>query len=740
MAQAVDRPKDDGKVRLPRTDAAMLKVAPKAPAGGKGSEDDKSPITMQAGEEHEDEKDDEILATARKEFERCIAAESENRRNALDDLKFLSSEGQWPADVVAQRNFDQRPCVTVDKLLSFFNQVANDHRQNRPQINASPVGDRADKEVAKMLSGLIRFCDRDSSADLAYDKGFDSSVAIGWGYWRNITEYEDHKTFNQTIRIKRIPNTFSVYIDPDSTDPDGGDSTFGFITEELPHEEFKALYPEADPINWQQGGIGEQYKNWVKKETVRVAEYFKLSFTKKTLVELVNGWVGYWEDLDEEGRKIEVNQERETQVPQWKWYKITAVEVLDRRDWIGSHFPIVKVIGNEINIEGKIKYSGLIRRAKGAQLMYNYFRTLALELAALQPKAPYIGAMGQFEGMETQWKQANTKSYPYLEYNPVDVEGKPAPPPQRNVMQAVTTTADQQAQIAAMDMTATVGIQPSGMTPRDRTYDESGRALRELRRAGDLGSFHFTDNHAISLRRQGEIYIDLIPKVFDTKRVVTILREDGTEQQVLLDPKAPQPFAKGQHPVTNKPMDMFNPNIGRYGVTVTIGPSYATKRIEAAESMMDFARALPNAAALIMDLIAKNQDWPGADEMATRLARAVPPQLLAPDAKDIPPQVQAVLHSMDGQIKQLMQERLAMQKALNDQNADRQLTARKIEADFEAKLMKIIADLETKMGALNQKREDSTKKNVGDKIQQLADEVIELRNALTQQSETMANV
>jgi len=368
--------------------------------------------------------------------------------------------------------------------------------------------------------------------------------------------------------------------------------------------------------------------------------------------------------------------------------------------------PIVECLGEEIDVQGKVKKMGIVRNAKDAQRMYNYWSTAETELIALAPKAPYIMEEGQVEGHETSWKQANRKSFPYLLYRGVNLGGRQAPPPQRQPFSGSPQGVVQAKMGAAQDMQATTGIRFDA-TMHERMQDESGRAIRELRRSGDLGSFHYVDNLSRALRHTGAILIDLAPHYLDTKRYQTVLREDDTEETVLIDPNADKAYTetRGQD---GKTLKVFNPKIGKFAVTVTIGPSFATKRIEAAESMMSFAKALPNTAQLIADLIAKNQDWPGADEIARRLAKAVPPQFLTPDQKDVPPQVQAVIQQLEAQIKQLSAERQQLMAAVNDKNADRAVAQDKVNKDFEAKLLQIL-----------QKADDSFQSHAGKLVDQL---------------------
>jgi len=712
---------------MPRIDAAMNKIGPTASRGGKGSKDDDKNLRL--GLDRDDDKTQKILLRAKKRMDRCIQAESENRKNGLDDLRFKTGEGQWPADVAAQRNFDKRPCLTINKLPTFINQIVNDFRQNRPAINYSPMGDKGHVEVAKFYKGYVRAIERDSFADIAYDTGFESAVSIGWGYWRPVTEYKSPESFDQVIRVRRVRNAFSIYLDDKIQEPDGSDAKFGFVTEDWTRQDFEDQWPDADPMAWSTFGIGDTYKSWVSQDTIRVAEYFEIEHEERTLVQLSNGHTGWKDELAEEIKSLidagiyTIENERKSKVPHVKWYKMTAVDILEERDWPGKWVPLPKVVGNEVDIEGKVRLSGIIRSAKSPQLMYNYMRTLAVEVISGQPKAPWVVAEGQIAGHEVSWKTAHTRNHAYLQYRPVALGGTPVPPPQRQPLPGPTQGIVQESQQAAQDMQAVTGLRFDG-TLQERVYDESGRALRELRERGDIGSFHYIDNHARTLRFTGEIYMDLIQKIHDTPQLVTILGDDDQEERVMIDPDQPVAFRRirGQD---GRQIKSFNPKIGEYQVTVTIGPSYATKRIEAAESIMDFVRALPPAIApqvmpLIMDVLAKNLDWPGGDEIARRLATLVPPEALAQDMQDMPPQAKAMVQSLQKQLQQMGQERVLLMQQLTDQNAERAIKQDKIDKDFEAKLLAIV-----------QKAEASFTKEIGAELKGLAEGVNQLREILT---------
>jgi len=645
--------------------------------------------------------DDKLLATARKRFKRCLEAEDENRKKALEDLKFKAGD-QWPADVAQQRSNDKRPCLTINTIPTLVHQVSNDLRQNRPAINISPMGGVSDKEGALAFAGMINAIERDCQADIAYDTAITSAVDIGFGYCRILTEYEKENSFDQVIVIQRIRNAFRVYLDPERQEPDGSDAKYAFISDLLARDEYEEKYPNASILGWTERGSGDDLQQWIQKDFVRIAEYFTVEHEMKRLVQLSTGHEGFYDDLDPEIKaditdgKIEILDERMSEVQTIMWRKITALEVLEEQKWQSRWIPIIEFLGEEIDVQGKVLRSGMIRNVKDAQRMKNYWATAKTEMVALAPKAPWVMAEGQKEGHEYEWENAHIKTFTTLEYNPVSLEGIPIGPPQRQPMVGIPQGIVQAEQSSQQDMMATTGVRFDA-TAQDRLYDESGKALKEIRRNVDIGSYHFMDNACRSLRHIGRILVDMIPKVYDRKRVVTILREDGSEDRVTLDPEGGKPM---QHQPQNKNVAerlIFDPSIGEYGVTVTIGPSYATKRIEASEQLMNFAKALPQQGALIAHLIAKYSDWPGADEAYKILVKALPPQLLAPDPRDLPPQIAGFVKALTSQVAQLAAERIQMLKDLTDQRGDRAIKQQKIDRDFEAKIMKVMVDAKTKM-------------------------------------------
>ena len=683
-------------VRMPRITTGMVKLPPMDLQTKK--HDDKSEADTSAKKDDAD--DASLIDEAKKHFIQARTNEDINRKAGLDDLKFLDGE-QWdPADA-ASRAAEGRPCITENRLPTFANQIKNDQRQNRPSIVISPMGDKSSKKDAKTLRGMIRAIERDSSADVAYDTGFAGAVDNGWGYWRIKTEYEYDDSFDKVLVVMPIFNPFTVYLDPNRT-PHGLDSKWGIITEMMINEEFDNEYPHAHRTPWGETGIGESEKDWVTKDEVRVAEYYYFEEEVRTLVHLDNDHRGWKDELNEKvlndiaAGRIEIVQSRDVVVKRLKWLKMTSIEILERADCDGDYVPIIECIGTMINVNGKNKKKGIIRDAKGPQRMLDYYSTLEAENVALQPKAPYIMEEGQVEGHEEKWKSANRKSYSYLLYKGTSIGGRPAPPPQRQPFAGppAAILAAKQGNVEALR--AITGIRFDA-TMSEKMMDESGRAIRRLEQNVNLGAYHFIDNFARALRNTGIIFCNLIPVVYDTKRIVSILDESNSEDRVMINPNMAQAHAEviGDTPdQKGARIKMFNPKVGRYKVTVTIGPSYATRRIEAMESMMEFAKAMPQAATVIADLIAKYSDWEGAEEIAGRLAKAIPPNMLAPNRDEMTPQTEALIMGLQTHIQKMTQQMQMMGKELQDRQADRDVALKGIEKKFEAEVLKVAEKME----------------------------------------------
>lgn len=620
----------------------------------------------------------DVLADAKEAFQQVSDAEGDQRLAMLDDLKFAKLGEQWDDAAVQQRKREGRPCLTINRLPAFIKQVTNDARQNRPAIVCHPIGDKSDRETAEILNGLIRNIEYSSNADIAYDTALDFSVTCGIGYFVIRTDYANDDSFDMDICIERVANPFTIYGDPRSTEADSSDWNSAFITDMMSDKAFKAKYPDAETADFE-GAKDLKDLMWFQDDSIRIAEYWTRDKVPTTLLKLSDGALMMEDEflklkdiLTIQG--VKVSGTRETQTYKVTQRIITGAQVLETNKWEGKYIPIVPVYGDEINIEGKRSWTSLIRPSKDAQRNFNYWRSAATELVALAPKMPFIGPAGAFNTDASKWASANTTSHAYIEYDG-------AVPPQRQGFAGVPAGALQEALNASDDMKSIMGIYDASLGAKSN--ETSGRAIMARQREGDVSTFNFIDNLSRGIRHGGRILVDLIPKVYNVPRIIRAIKEDGTNYSVPINqPIMEKPGEQGQPPTfeqlpqgyqdeVNGLTKVFDLAAGKYDVTCEAGPSFTSRREEAANQMMEFIRVFPQAAPFVGDLLAKNLDWPGSDDIAKRLQAMLPPQAQG----DKPPQ----LMQAEQAIQQLQQQMQMMSKELEDKRGE--LEIKKFEAE-----------------------------------------------------------
>lgn len=640
-------------------------------------------------------KDDSVLSVMRSRMTMAISALSGTRDSELDDLRFYAgspdNQWQWPNDVLQTRGSSQgpvvsaRPCLTINKLPQHVKQITNEQRMNRPTIKVLPVDDKSDIEMADVFNGVIRHIEYTSDADVAYDTACENQVTCGEGYLRILTEYCDDTSFDQEIKIGRIRNSFSVYMDPMIQDPAGADARWCFITDDMTKDEYERAYPKASPISTLTArGIGDSSINqWISETTVRVAEYFYIECEKATL-NLYPGnqtaLTGTPEDSLLRAMFGKPLRSRQSDRERVKWCKTNGYEILEESEWAGSFIPVVRVVGNEFEVDGQLYVSGLVRNAKDAQRMYNYWCSQEAEMLALAPKAPFIGYGGQFEGYEQQWKTANTQNWPYLEVNPdvTDGQGAVLPLPQRAQPPMASSGLLQAKAGASEDIKSTTGQYNAslGMTSNER----SGKAILARQRESDVGTYHYADNLARAVRHIGRQLVDLIPKIYDTARVARILGEDGEPSTVKINPDQEEPVKKIMGPGGVVVDKIYNPRVGKYDVRVITGPGYATKRQEALESMAQLLQGNPQLWQVAGDLFVKNMDWPGAQDLAKRLQKMLDPKVMADEDN---PALVAANQQMDAMNAEMQQMFKMLQNVQQSMEA-KEMHIKQFEAEIKA--------------------------------------------------------
>lgn len=638
-------------------------------------------------------------------FKYAIEGEKKNRERALEADKFCDLE-QWPEQVKKAREEEGRPCLTIDKTNQYVKQVCNDQRQNRPSIRVRPVDDHADIETAKVYNGIIRHIESNSRADIAYDRAFEQTARGGYGYFRIITDYCDPMAFDQEILIKSIRNRFAVYLDPSHQEPEASDIEWGFVTEMMRKDEYKKLHDGSDS-EWGESGLGDQKAIWYDEHSVRIAEYFYFKSNRSVILLLEDGTVltekAYLSEMNEKDfdrnawkptvsggiERKAVVKDRKTDIRSVKWEKISGQRVLEKRDWPGIWIPLIKVIGNEIDIEGEPRLSGMVRPAMDSCKMFNYSASAYVEMVALAPKAPWVAAAGQIEDNQQDWADANRKNISVLTYKPITIDGTLVDAPQRQPMPGIPAGWAQSMNMFEEHIQGNMGIYKAALgAPSNET---SGKAIIAKQKEADSSNFNYVDNLTRSMTHAGRILLDLIPRIYDRAKVQRILGEDGNADMAYLNPEQKEAYVVRQGP-DGKKKKSYNLSVGKYDVTITVGPAYSTRREESAQAMVQVTQAYPELMRFAGDILFRNLDWPGAEEVSERMKKLLPPALQGDDDDQ---QLKQLAQSLQQAQQQLEQMGLALKEQEGKQIGEYQLKNRELdikEYDAQTKRMEIVSD------------------------------------------------
>ena len=591
------------------------------------------------------------------EFYACVDMDVGLRKKQADERRFAAGD-QWPRDIRSARENDingARPCLTIDKTSQYRQQIVNEIRKNRPAVKVRPVDSQADPDTAKIFQAKIRHIEDRSIAHIAYQCASEWAIDVGEGYFRFVTEYsEDDK---QEVCIKSIPNRFSVYMGK-HTMPDGSDARLCFITEDIPIKAFRKQYPKAKYKASDLDAGSENAIYWDAEDSVRVVECLYLDGH------------GHEEEESTEpaepppnlpgGAEVEEVEEAET-AKLVQWVKFTAADVLEEREFPCRFIPVVKVVGHERIVDGKVDRWGLIRPVIDPQRQYNYWASVLVENLGLTARGKWLMAEGQDEGHEQMWADANKSTDPRLIYKPTDISGQQVPPPQRIPAGSPDVAVLKQLPLLEHDIQTAIGMFKASVG--DSSSDQSGRAIRSLQSQSDTATFNFPDNVADSIAYGGRIMIDMIPRIYDVKQILRLIGDDGKPESAMMDPT--QKTAK--RTITNRDgsvKTIYNLGVGIYDVTAKVGPSYATQRMEASEFGMEMIKTQPELIKMIGHVVFRHLDINGADEIADVFEKMLPPQLQKPKEGQpaLPPQVIQKITEMQQQM-QMMGEELQKEKA-----------------------------------------------------------------------------
>lgn len=553
---------------------------------------------------------EDYLKRVRKDYDLDILADDENRTEALEDKKFAAGE-QW--DPVVLQHRAGLPCLVLNTVPQFTAQLVGDWRSNRNGIKVVP-SDNGDVDTADIRSDLIRAIETDSRAVRTYDTAFESAVQCGDGAYQICVEYASDEVFDQVIRIKPIDDVLAVVWDRTSIDPTGRDANHCFVDEPMTRDDFDLVWPDHDPSSLPIKYYSDlQTSGWCDDDTVRVTAHWRMLERDRFVVMFKDGFVTFLDKKSSDLGKLQeehgpVTKSRIAPCRYAQMHIVTGFCILAGPfEYKLSRLPVIRMTGRVVNINGRRVRHGLVRFMKDPVRLRNFWRSVAAEQLGYAPKAQWIAPESAVEGREEEFRQAHLKRDPLLIYN-----DDASAPPERIQPPAIQEALLNESQTNAQDIKDVTGIQDASLGIKSN--ETSGKAIMARQREGDVASLTYYDNGNAAVLEGGDVINQLISTIYDSTRVIRIVGEDESVKLQSI----------------NDPFDPASPDLstGKYDVAMTTGPSYTTRRVEAADAMMQAIQVWPQLISVAGDLIASAQDWPGSQELAKRLQKTIPPQYL----------------------------------------------------------------------------------------------------------------
>ena len=627
----------------------------------------------------------QIWDEAKDRLKICADAEAQNRREAKEALLFREGD-QWDHAVQTTASEDS-PELTINLTDSLVRRVENNIRQQRPRGKCHPVGDGATIEIAEVINGIGRHVETRSEAGVAYDLAASQALTAGWGFFRLIIEYIDPSSFYKDLRILPIRNLFTVSMDPGAIMPSGADANWCVLSEKMKRQEYKRRYPNAKNAAWNEVSRDEARMDWEDEEEIRLAEYFRIRDKEERLY-LIRGQGGeeftkYKSELPRDPdtgrvmtmdrlapflaeRGLRIDGDRESTKRQVEWFRLNGTTVIDRQQLPGSFIPVFRVEGNVTDIDGKVRRRGMVQSMMDPARMVNYGEVAKIKRLGLAPKAPWVGAEGQFDG-HPEWDDANRVPYNKLVYKPVVVPTAQGdvllPAPQRQPPAQIEAGFAEFVQGMRSNLLAIAGMpNEPGQDPQGVVV--SGRALKRRQFMSDQSHFQYYDNQTLAIAQCWRVMVEYIPHVYTEERMQRIIGEDSTPTMVKLNEKTTDGG------ITKLKNDL---SVGRYDVVMDTGPGYETKREEGAENLLEMMKT-PALAELVAktgaDLVFRSIDHPYMQELADRVMAANPEGLekimegLSERAKSIVQSLASENQQLKQQLQQVQQDlKLGLSKA-----------------------------------------------------------------------------
>jgi hypothetical protein len=609
-------------------------------------EEEKEPIEMesveeeQSSQEEEDEYSDEkVLSRARKRITDWYNWAADNIQQYKDDMSFALGD-QWNGYEEALMAPLQKTNLVFNHVYDYCARTIGYQRKNTVAPQVRPKDFAVSQQSIDLKASMLRGIYHSSDGKTVEQTVFGSQIMGGFGAGKIFIDYANKKTMKQHVRWAAFTVPYMAFFDPIATHPTKKDGRYCGYYEPMHLDVFKKTFPDA-----QTGPVPFAYPEasgfrWVDNDSIALCYYYEPKSVPTTLYVLDDGADGI-EILEEEYlenpelQMLEVKATRATERDEMWCYTLTAHEILEKKRFPVAMLPVVWADGDSFVLDGKEKCFSLVYHARDPQRFANYIITEIADDIKKGRREQWISDPDSIpDTLKPIWQNPEVRQG--VLFAKRDKYGKL---PEKISADGVRES------LFPVYAQAQKDIQSSlGMFDAYRGADsnaQSGIAYERQAMMGDARTAKFFSNLNKFTQRMSEITIACLPHVYDSKRHVGLVDENGQFSTKLVNHEFGDEIA----------------DEGEYDVIIDITPSLEFQKETALKLLVDVASLSPEILSKVGDLIVQQLPLENAPQLKKRFQMFVDPNILAMEQGKPPPPQQP------DPMQQMMQAQMAVEQA-----------------------------------------------------------------------------
>ena len=566
---------------------------------------------------------------------------------AKEDYAFALGD-QWTGDERTKLKDAGRPCLTFNRIRPLINVISGYQRENSARIKVNPEGGE-DRTFSEVMDRTFKAVDKWSHLTHKMGYWFDDGCYCGKGWLEAIIKYDRDAVRGELDFKQRSP--YQIKVDPECKEYDINESArYAFKYVRLPKSELKELYPDKaklidgfvkdndDPVENGAGAEAQEghtqdddYSNRAARATQKVAtgggeqntlpqdgkflvkEYWRIKMVKRFFV--INKDSGTPDRFDkkdlaeafakEQGNEFKVieRQVKEMHVAAMVCGYIMQ-NTLSTFEPYYSGFPFFRFLADWApNAETEVlRTQGMTRPLKDPQREKNKSKSQNLHILNTQANSGWVGD-------EDALTDANWALLEQVGSKPgITIKKKRGSELREILPKGPNAGHIQREQAADQEFTQISNINPDLLGFQDGT--QSGKAIGLRIKQAVIALIRLFSNYKYSKEILGKFILDMIPMLFDVKKLKRVLGEDFLK-------KAPDP-EKYKDGLTDGVLEAFLHMVKdeRYDVLVAEADQNSTIRYEIFQQLADLAsKNLP----IPIDLLVDYMDLPNAQEVKQKI-------------------------------------------------------------------------------------------------------------------------